>query len=178
MKRWRLPLVLAAVALVAVAGALAVGKASASANPQRGASSSACSKLMSDSTANNAMQQLHREHAVEMQTWRAKYAADPTTPQARQALADLRREHMADMRARFHKLGIRVPAGLCSSDMTGGSGSGMMGAGSGDMMGSGASMMGGSTTGSSIHEQHHSGQATEATPGGMMGGESGAMMSL
>jgi len=177
MKRWRLPLVLGAVAIVAAVGALVVGKAGASANPQRGASSSACSKLMSDSTANNAMQQLHQEHAAEMQTWRTKYAADPTTSQARQSLADLRKEHVADMRALLHKLGIKVSAGLCSGDTMGGSGSGMMGAGSGDMMGSGG-MMGGSTTGSSIHDQHRGGQATEATPGGMMGGGSGAMMSL
>jgi hypothetical protein len=144
MKRWRLPLVLAAVALVAATGALAVGNASASANAQRGAASSACSNLMSDPTASKAMQQLHREHAAEMQTWRVKYAADLTTPQARRALADLRREHMADMHALFRKLGIKVPAGVCSADMMGGSASGMMGAGSGDMMGSG-SMMGGSS---------------------------------
>jgi hypothetical protein len=164
MKRWRLPLVLSAVALTATAALFAVTKASASADHHRLASrptsSSGCAKLMSDQTANAPMQQLHREHASDMQAWRDTYGSDPTSLPARQALADVRKTHAADMRAQFDKLGIKVPAGLCDGDM---------------MSGSSAGMMGDPATGSSIHDQHHNGQT--AAPGDMMGGGSGSMMS-
>jgi hypothetical protein len=162
MKRWRLPLVLGAVALTAAA-LLAVTKASANSNYHRAASNSAststCANLTKDPAANAAIQQLHREHATDMQAWRDKYEMDSTTPQARQALADMRKEHVADMRALFDKLGIKIPAGLCGGSM---------------MSGSAAGMMGDPGNGSSIHDQHHNGQTP--APGDMMGGGSSDMM--
>jgi hypothetical protein len=172
MKRWRLPLVLGAVALTAIAATVAVAKASANSNHHRAASNSAspsaCAKLTQDPTANAAMQQLHQEHAAGMKTWQDTYGADATSPRAKQALADLRKQHLADMRALFSKLGIKVPAGLCDGKMMSGSAAGMMSGGSDSMMG------GGSDTGSSTHEQHHPGQT--ATPGATTGGGSDSMM--
>jgi hypothetical protein len=163
MKSWRLPLVVGAVALTAIAALFAVTKASASADhhrlTSRPTSSSGCAKLKDDPTVMTVMQRLHREHVADMQAWQDTYGADSTSLQAKQALADLRKQHLADMRAQFEKLGIKVPAGVCDGDM---------------MSGSAAGMMGDPATGASVHDQHHNGQT--ATPGDMMGGGSGDMM--
>ena len=152
MKRSRLLLILSAVALVAATGAFVVGQAGAASGNYRGAWTAACAKLMSDSTAHEAMLELHQEHAAEMQAWRDTYGSDSTTPQAVQALADLRQEHRADMRSLMQKLGIKVPA-RSFGGMMGGSGMGMMDGDSGGMMDGDGGMMGGGS-------------------GGMMGGSS------
>jgi hypothetical protein len=154
MKRSRLVLILGAVALVAATAALVVGQAGAASSPHRGAWKAACTKLLSDPTAREAMLELRQEHVAEMQAWRDTYGSDPTTPQARRALADLRQEHWADMRALMEEFGIKVPArmrggmmgGAFGGGMMDGSGTGMMGDGSGGMMGGdGGGMMGGSS---------------------------------
>ena len=134
MKRSRLVLILGAVALVAATAALVAGQAGAASSPHRGVWKAACTKLMSDPKAHEAMLELHQEHAAEMQAWRDMYGSDPTTPQAVQALADLRKEHRADMGALFQRLGIKVPAKWHGGGMMDGSGAGMMD-GSGGMMG-------------------------------------------
>jgi hypothetical protein len=168
MKRWILPIILGAVALAALAGALTVGKANAEPATTGGQSAAACTQLMSDPATSKAIQTLHADHVKDMQAWQTKYGTDPTSAAAQRALAGLRKEHLSDMRALFQKLGIKAPAGLDS----------MMGGAGGMMGGTGTDMMGGSVTGSDAHAQHHGGGSTAGgnAPSGMMGGSSGGMM--
>jgi hypothetical protein len=175
MKRWTIPLVLGAVALVALAAAFGVSRATA-ATMHRTASGSqsgsgGCARLMSDPAASQAMQPLHDEHVKDMQAWRAQYGKNPQSAVAQAALATLRRQHLGEMRAALEKLGIKVPAGACDGGMMDGTdGAGMMG-------GDAGGMMGGSGAGGSLHEQHHGagGSNSSGASGGMMDGTSGMM---
>ena len=177
MKRWTLPLVLGAVALVALAAAFGVSRATAttsmpraSAGAQSGAQSSSagCDRLMSNPAAVKAMQPLHAEHAKDMQAWQKQYSADPKGAKAQAALKTMRKQHVREMRAAFKKLGIKVPAGACDGSMMDGTnGTGMMGGGTDGMMGGGTDgTTGGSGAAGDVHEQHHN----EGSAAGMMGG--------
>lgn len=144
MKRWTLPLVIAAVALVALAAAFGVSRASAATSMHRlaanGTAGAGFQSLMGDPAAMEAMHTLHAEHAKDMQAWRDQYGADPTSSEAQSALKKLRKEHVREMRTTFKKLGIKLPAGACGPGMM----DGMTGGGMMDGT-TGAGMMGGGT---------------------------------
>lgn len=172
MKKPSIILILVALGIVAAVAAVGVTRAGAMTTHHRGATaatggSAGCQRLMQDPKAMQVMHTLHADHQKDIQAWRDKYGANPSSPEAQQALTQLWREHNQEMRAAFEKAGIKVPAGVCTRKMMSaavtGNG-GMMGAGGTDMMGTGGA---GSQ---SLHEQHHSGQAS-----GMMDGGSGMM---
>jgi hypothetical protein len=173
LKSWRLPTVLFAVALAGIGAAVVVSRATAA--PSQAAQPDAhgsCAALTNDPAAVKAMQNLHDEHAKDTSAWQSTYGANPTSREARNALAKLHREHQKDMRALFARLGITAPAGFCGAGTTGGS---MMGGTTGGMMGGASGMMSGSSSGAS-HAQHHGGGASSSgtLPGvtkgsGMMG---------
>jgi len=140
MRRWKTLLIVVAVmatALTVAAVALAKGSA-----PGTGTRGGACGALMSNPKAWKAMQELRTEHIRDMQTWRDKYSADPSSAAAVQALEQLRQEHWNDMRALLKKFGIKTPQGA---------GPGMMGAGgcagAGGCGGPGAGLGAGQSTG-------------------------------
>lgn len=172
MKRWRLPLVIGCVALVALAAAFGVSRASAATTMHRASAtaeggSTGCDRLMNDPAAAKAMQPLHAERVQDMQAWRDKYGASPTSAEARTALKNLRREHAREMRKAFRKLGIKVRAGTCDANTMGRAG----------MMDGSAGMMDGSAAGGDLHQQHHGGDAGSSSgASNMMGGSSGGMM--
>src|SRR5665647_1909668 len=127
MKRWTLPLVLGAVALVALAAAFGVSRATAATSMHRTSTiaqggSAGWNRLMSDPAAVKAtvkaMQPLHAEHVQDMQAWQDLYGSvDPKTAEAQAALKTMRKEHVREMRAAFKKLGIKLPAGICDVSM-------------------------------------------------------------
>jgi hypothetical protein len=176
MKGRTLLLVIGAVSIVALAAVFGVSRATASTSMHRVAAGtqgdkSGCSRIMGNSTAMKAMQPLHAEHVKDMQAWRDRYGSDPKSAEATAALATMRREHVREMRAAFQKLGIKVPAGVCSiSMMDGTNGAGMMGGGS-------TGMMGGSGATSAVHQQHHgTGGSGADGASSMMGGSTSGMM--
>jgi hypothetical protein len=176
MKGRTLLLVIGAVSIVALAAVFGVSRATASTSMHRVAAGtqgdkSGCSRIMGNPTAMKAMQPLHAEHVKDMQAWRDRYGSDPKSAEATAALATIRREHVREMRAAFQKLGIKVPAGVCSiSMMDGTSGTGMMD-------GTADGMMGGAGASSDIHQQHH-GTSDFGADGAsnMMGGSTSGMM--
>ena len=173
MKRWRLPLVIGSVALVALAAAFGATRAGAAttmhrSSPTGGTVGAGCDRLMNDPAAAEAMQPLHAEHVKDMQAWRDRYGASRGSAEAQTALRQMSREHGREMRAAFKKLGIRIPAGACDP--------GTMGS-AGMMDGRAAGMMDGGGAGSDLHQQHHAGDAgTTAGGASMMGASSGGMM--
>jgi hypothetical protein len=183
MKRRTLPLVLGAIALVALAAAFGVSRAIATTSTHpasagvRGVTaesgsvkSGGCERLMSDPVALKAMQPLHAEHAKDMQAWRDQYGKNTQTAEAQAALKALRQQHVREMRAAFKKAGIKVPVrAYDGSMMDGTNGADMMDGGSDGMMGGGA--------GSDVHQQHHGGggSGSSGTSGDMMGDTTGMM---
>jgi hypothetical protein len=176
MKGRTLLLVIGVVSIVALAAMFGVSRATASTAMHRVAAgtqgdNSGCSRIMGDPAAMQAMQPLHAEHVKDMQAWRDRYGSDPKSTEAKAALATMRREHVREMRAAFQKLGIKVPAGVCSTSMMDGTnGAGMMSAGA-------AGMMGGSGATSAVHQQHHGTSGSGADGAStMMGGTTSGMM--
>jgi hypothetical protein len=125
---------------------------------RRAAGNSTCGALMSNPKAVKAMQALRAEHQKEMQAWKDKYGADPTSAEALAEHKRLREEHWNDMRGLFKELGLKAPTGPGPGGMMRGSGgcggacgaagSGASAAGQGagyGMMGAGYGMMGGGT---------------------------------
>src|SRR5450830_1018306 len=104
MKRWTLPLVLCAVALVALAAAFGVSRATAAtsmhlASTAAQSGSAGCYRLMSDPASSKAMQPLHTAHVKDMQAWQERYGKDPTSAEAQAALKTMRKQHVREMLA-------------------------------------------------------------------------------
>jgi len=180
MKKYALAIVIGALVLAAVVAAIGVARAGAMTTHHRDAraagASAGCQRLMKNPAAMQVMHTLHADHVKDIQAWRDRYGSDPSSPEARQALDSLWREHRAEMKAAFAKAGVKLPANLCTRQMmraaVTGNGGGMMGTDGGGMMGTdGAGMMGDES--GSLHEQHHAGTTGETS--GMMGGASGMM---
>jgi hypothetical protein len=106
----------AAVALSVVAVAYGATRTSTT---RRAAGNGACSALMSNPKAVEAMQALRVEHQEDMQAWNEQYGSDPSGAEAQAALQSLREEHWNDMRDLLKRLGVKVQAGT-------GPGGGMM----------------------------------------------------
>lgn len=149
MKRWALPSALAAVAAAALFASVTGAWAETTRMHGRtSAVSCTSSRLMHDPAAVKAMQQLHQEHAADMQAWSDRLGADPSTPEAQQALATLRAEHTREMRELLKRFGIKTKGATCGAGtMSMMDGNGMTDMMNGDDM---TDMMGGSGTGSGM----------------------------
>ena len=153
-RHWKV-IVIAALVAVAVlsAAAVALGSSTPKTAP---AGRGTCADIMRSPAALKAMRALRAEHWKDMQAWRDKYGADPTSAEAQAALQALRRQHWNDMKALLQKYGVKVPSGAGPGGAA--SGAGCVGAGGG-----GCGGVAGSATGA----------GAGSSPGygpGMMGG--------
>ncbi len=138
MKKWRVVLILAAVAVGALAASVVATRADAAGRVQRGLSgrgAGACGRLTSNPEAVKAMQGLRDEHMKDMRAWYDKYGQDPTSTAAQQALQKLREEHFSEMQSLFKKYGIAAPRVAPSPGNGWGPGAGACDGYGGGMMG-------------------------------------------
>lgn len=141
-KRLGMVVAIAAVALSIVA--VAYG-ATQSQRRTGAAGAAACSSLMGNPEAVEAMQGLRAEHLKDVQAWREQYESTSRSAEARAALRNLREEHWSEMQELLKKFGVTAgKRGGAGRGMMGGAGCGG-GCGGSGAQGSGYGMMGGTS---------------------------------